>query len=272
MATHHNRLELRGVRKVWVGRAGSVIALDEVNLDVRVGDFVCLLGPSGCGKSTLLEMLAGLVDPTSGQILMDGVPVTGPSAKRGMVFQSHALFPWRTASENVEFGLEMARVPATERREKASNLISLVGLNGFENSLPRELSGGMCQRVAVARALATSPEVLLMDEPFGALDAQTREELQRETVRIWQETRSTIVFVTHSVQEAVTLADRIVVMTKRPGRIRAVIENNLVRPRDVTDANFGAMMRAVYGELESALRIPTNSPGHSEMISPSIPK
>lgn len=254
MATHPNRLEVRGVRKVWLGRAGSVVALDEVDLEVRVRDFVCLLGPSGCGKSTLLEMLAGLVEPSSGQILMDGVAVTGPSAKRGMVFQSHALFPWRTASENVEFGLEMARVPSSERGKKAAHLISLVGLKGFEGALPRELSGGMCQRVAVARALATSPEVLLMDEPFGALDAQTREELQKETVRIWQETRSTIVFVTHSVQEAVTLAERIVVMTKHPGRIRAVIENKLARPRDVTDANFGAMMRAVYSELESARR------------------
>jgi NitT/TauT family transport system ATP-binding protein len=247
-----NRLEVRGVKKVWLGRAGSVIALDEVSLNVRVGEFLCLLGPSGCGKSTLLEMLAGLVPPTAGEILMDGVPVTGPSAKRGMVFQSHALFPWRTASENIEFGLEMARVKPSERRDKAAALISLVGLNGFENALPRELSGGMCQRVAVARALATSPEVLLMDEPFGALDAQTREELQKETVRIWQETGATIVFVTHSVQEAVVLADRVVVMTKHPGRIGEVIENELPRPRDVTDASFGTALRAVYRALEKA--------------------
>ena len=247
-----NRLEARGVKKVWLGRAGSVLALDDVSLNVQVGEFVCLLGPSGCGKSTLLEMLAGLVAATAGEILMDGEPVTGPSAKRGMVFQSHALFPWRTASENIEFGLEMARVKPSERRDKAAGLISLVGLTGFEDALPRELSVGMCQRVAVARALATSPEVLLMDEPFGALDAQTREELQKETVRIWQETGATIVFVTHSVQEAVMLADRIVVMTKHPGRIAAVIENELPRPRDVTDASFGAALRAVYRELEKA--------------------
>jgi NitT/TauT family transport system ATP-binding protein len=169
-----------------------------------------------------------------------------------MVFQAHALFPWRTARENVEFGLEMRNIDQQERKRVATDLIKLVGLSGFEDSLPREMSGGMCQRVAVARALANAPKLLLMDEPFGALDAQTREELQREVIRIWQETHTTVIFVTHSVQEAVILADRIVVMSSRPGRIHKVIENSISRPRDPTSVEFASAMRAVYTALEDA--------------------
>jgi NitT/TauT family transport system ATP-binding protein len=247
-------VEVRDVGKIWDSRAGTIIALKSASFSVTRGEFICLLGPSGCGKSTLLEIVAGLLEPTTGEVLMDGERVREASPERGMVFQSHALFPWRTARENVEFGLEMRRVERSERQRLAKQLIALVGLSGFEESLPRELSGGMCQRVAVARALANSPKVLLMDEPFGALDAQTREELQREITRIWQETRTTIIFVTHSVSEAVILGDRIVVMTGRPGRIHSAISNTLPRPRDATSPEFGATMRTVYSALEGARR------------------
>jgi ABC-type nitrate/sulfonate/bicarbonate transport system ATPase subunit len=253
MTPSSNRiLEVNEVDKIWQGRAGAIVALQNVSFTVAPSEFVCLLGPSGCGKSTLLEIVAGLLQPSSGHVLMDGKEVREASPERGMVFQAHALFPWRTARENVEFGLEMRRVDRAERRRIARQLLALVGLNSFEDALPRELSGGMCQRVAVARALANSPKLLLMDEPFGALDAQTREELQREVVRIWEETRTTVIFVTHSVQEAVILADRIVVMTRRPGRIQTQIPNRLARPRDVTSPEFGTMMRQVYQALEAA--------------------
>ena len=245
-------LEVKDVTKNWNGRTGSVVALGGATFSVRNGEFVCLLGPSGCGKSTLLEIIAGLVEPSAGSVSMNGSRILEAGPERGMVFQSHALFPWRTVRENVEFGLEMGGKPQQERRTMALDLIALVKLKGFEDALPRELSGGMCQRVAVARALANSPQVLLMDEPFGALDAQTREELQREVVRIWEETRTTIIFVTHSVQEAVILADRIIVMTGRPGRIHAQVENSCSRPRDVTAPDFGMAMRAVYAALNGA--------------------
>ena len=245
-------LEVCDVGKVWNSRVGKLIALKHASFSVAPGEFVCLLGPSGCGKSTLLEIMAGLIEPTTGEVIMSGHRVREASPDRGMVFQSHALFPWRTVRENVEFGLEMRSVDRSERERIATQLIALVGLTGFEDSLPRELSGGMCQRVAVARALANSPRVLLMDEPFGALDAQTREELQREMIRIWQETRTTVVFVTHSVQEAAILADRVMVMTGRPGRIYTQIDNELPRPRDVTAPEFGSAMRKVYEALENA--------------------
>lgn len=254
MQSNKLMLEVRDVGKVWQGRAGELVALERANFTVAAGEFVCLLGPSGCGKSTLLEIIAGLVEPSSGKVIMNGHPVREASPDRGMVFQSHALFPWRSVRENVEFGLEMRSVNRSERERIATQLIALVGLTGFEDSLPRELSGGMCQRVAVARALANSPKVLLMDEPFGALDAQTREELQREVIRIWHETRTTVIFVTHSVQEAAILSDRVIVMTGRPGRIHAQIENTLPRPRDVTAPEFGVAMRKVYEALETARR------------------
>lgn len=254
MQSSRPMLEVRDVGKVWDGRAGDVVALEHASFAVMQGEFICLLGPSGCGKSTLLEIVAGLLEPTTGEVAMDGERIREASPERGMVFQSHALFPWRTARENVEFGLEMRRVDRAERQRLAQQLIALVGLSGFEESLPRELSGGMCQRVAVARALANSPKLLLMDEPFGALDAQTREELQREITRIWQETRTTIIFVTHSVPEAVILGDRIIVMTAHPGRIHSTITNPLPRPRDATSPEFGTTMRTVYSALEGARR------------------
>ncbi|QGQ95934.1 ABC transporter ATP-binding protein [Paenibacillus psychroresistens] len=199
-------------------------ALQDINLDVKQGEFMVIVGPSGCGKSTLLDLLAGLTKPNSGQILLDGKPITGPNLDRGIVFQQYALFPWKTTLSNVEFGLEAKGVGRKERRKIALEFIQLVGLSGFENRYPHELSGGMKQRVAIARSLAYDPEVLLMDEPFAALDAQTRETLQSELLRIWEATKKTIIFITHGIEEAVYLGQRVAVMTSRPGRIKQVID------------------------------------------------
>ncbi|WP_159888184.1 ABC transporter ATP-binding protein [Paenibacillus puerhi] len=199
-------------------------ALQDINLDVRQGEFMVIVGPSGCGKSTLLDLLGGLTKPSSGQILLDGKAITGPDLDRGIVFQQYALFPWKTALGNVEFGLEAKGVPRKERQEIARRFIALVGLSGFEDRYPHELSGGMKQRVAIARSLAYDPEVLLMDEPFAALDAQTRETLQSELLRIWEATKKTIIFITHGIEEAVYLGQRVAVMSSRPGRIKQVID------------------------------------------------
>lgn len=205
------------------GPADRFTALEDISLDVRSGEFLALVGPSGCGKSTLLDLLGGLTTPTSGRILLDGRPITGPGRDRSIVFQQYALFPSRTAAENVEFGLDIAGLSATQRREIARHFLDLVGLSGFANRYPHELSGGMKQRVAIARSLAYDPEVLLMDEPFAALDAQTRETLQGELLRIWRATGKTIVFITHGIDEALVLGQRVAVMTSRPGRIKQVI-------------------------------------------------
>ncbi|MEE1752934.1 ABC transporter ATP-binding protein [Streptomyces sp. SP18CS02] len=202
---------------------GEFTALDGVDLRIEAGEFVVVVGPSGCGKSTLLDLLGGLTPVTQGRVLLDGRPVTGPGVDRGIVFQQYALLPWRTAQGNVEFGLEATGVPRRERAERARAHLDLVGLSGFENRHPHELSGGMRQRVAIARSLAYDPDVLLMDEPFAALDAQTRESLQDELLRIWQRTGKTIVFITHGIEEAVHLGQRVAVMTSRPGRIKEVV-------------------------------------------------
>jgi len=204
--------------------AQPLSALHDINLEVRQGEFMVIVGPSGCGKSTLLDLLAGLTTPSSGRILLDGKPITGPNLDRGIVFQQYALFPWKTALGNVEFGLEAKGVGREERRKRAKDYIDLVGLSGFENRYPHELSGGMKQRVAIARSLAYDPEVLLMDEPFAALDAQTRETLQSELLRIWETTKKTIIFITHGIEEAVYLGQRVAVMSSRPGRIKQVID------------------------------------------------
>jgi NitT/TauT family transport system ATP-binding protein len=223
-----SKLEFVSVSKTFAVRSGrpgeKFSALENVSFRVEPGQFMVLVGPSGCGKSTLIDLLGGLSRPTSGQILLDGEPITGPGLNRGIVFQQYALFPWRTALENVEFGLEAKGVGKAERREIARAHLDLVGLTGFEGRFPHELSGGMKQRVAIARSLAYDPEVLLMDEPFAALDAQTRESLQVELLRIWEKSGTTILFITHGIDEAVTLGQRIAVMTSRPGRIKCIID------------------------------------------------
>ena len=201
-----------------------VLALDDVSLEVRPREFVALLGPSGCGKSTLLYLIGGFLPTESGNILVDGKPVAGPGPDRGIVFQHFALFPWKTVRANILYGLERQGMPRAEREQRAQAFIDLVGLKGFEDSYPSQLSGGMKQRTALARTLAFDPEILLMDEPFGALDAQTRSLMQAELLRIWQHTPKTVIFVTHDVQEAVYLADRVAVMSARPGRIKAIVE------------------------------------------------
>lgn len=202
----------------------ELLALDQINLHVKAGEFLVIIGPSGCGKSTFLDIVGGLSKPDDGEILIGGKQVKGPGLDRGIVFQQYALFPWRTAQENVEVGLEAQKIDKGRRHEISKEYLSLVGLTGFEDRYPYELSGGMKQRVAIARALALNPDILLMDEPFAALDAQTREILQRDLLRIKSETKKTVLFITHSIDEAVFLADRVAVMTARPGRIKEIVE------------------------------------------------
>ncbi|MFJ9547052.1 ABC transporter ATP-binding protein [Streptomyces erythrochromogenes] len=213
------KIVFEGVRKTF----GDFTALDGIDLEIQSGEFLVVVGPSGCGKSTLLDLLGGLSTPTAGRILLDGKPVTGPGLDRGIVFQQYALLPWRTALGNVEFGLEATGVPRRERTSRAREFLDLVGLTGFEDRHPHQLSGGMRQRVAIARSLAYDPDVLLMDEPFAALDAQTRESLQDELRRIWQRTGKTVVFITHGIEEAVYLGQKVAVMTSRPGRIKEIV-------------------------------------------------
>jgi NitT/TauT family transport system ATP-binding protein len=218
------KIRFAGVRKEFRARGTTVTALDGIDLDVRAGEFLVVVGPSGCGKSTLLDLLGGLAEPTAGRILVDGREITGPGLDRGVVFQQYALLPWRTAQGNVEFGLEAKHVPRKDRAGRAREYLDLVGLAGFHDRYPHELSGGMKQRVAIARSLAFDPDVLLMDEPFAALDAQTRDGLQDELLRIWEQTGKTIVFITHGIEEAVYLGQRVAVMTSRPGRIKEIVD------------------------------------------------
>ena len=230
----NHKLKLHNVTKTFKSEKGEIKALENVNLEVKANEFLCIVGPSGCGKTSLLRMIAGLDYPSSGDIILDGEEVSGPSPDRGMVFQEYSLFPWKTVLKNVEFGLEIRGAEDGDSRRIAEHYIELVGLKGFENSYPYELSGGMKQRVAIARALATEPAILLMDEPFGSVDAQTRNILQRELLEIWQRTKKTVLFVTHSVDESVFLADRVAVMSARPGRIIACMEIEIPRPRKRT--------------------------------------
>ena len=206
------------------GAMKEFTAVKELDFNVKEGEFVTLVGPSGCGKSTLLDLLGGLTTPTRGRILIDGKEITGPGLDRGTVFQQYALFPWKTARGNIEFGLEAKGVPKHERKEQANHFLSLVGLSDFGERYPHELSGGMKQRVAIARSLAFNPDVLLMDEPFAALDAQTRESLQSELLRIWQKTKKTIIFITHGIDEAVYLGERVVVLTPNPGMVKKIVD------------------------------------------------
>ncbi|MDA9413890.1 ABC transporter ATP-binding protein [Bradyrhizobium sp. CCBAU 25360] len=258
------KISFERVRKDFVarGEAGRppdrFTALENITLDVRAGEFLALVGPSGCGKSTLLDLLGGLTTPTSGRILLDGRPITGPGRDRGIVFQQYALFPWRTAAENVEFGLDIGGLHARRRREIAHHFLDLVGLSGFANRYPHELSGGMKQRVAIARSLAYDPEVLLMDEPFAALDAQTRETLQGELLRIWRATGKTIVFITHGIDEAVVLGQRVAVMTSRPGRIKQLIEIPASLRNEADDVRslpeFGQVRHEIWSQLRDEVQ------------------
>jgi NitT/TauT family transport system ATP-binding protein len=236
------KVVIEGVSKSF---SPGTTALRGVNLHLTENSFTCLLGPSGCGKSTLLNMIAGFLPPSTGRVLVDGREVTGPSADRGVVFQEYALFPWRTAEQNVAFGPMLRRMPRARQVEVARHYLEVVGLAGHHDKFPSQLSGGMKQRVAIARALANNPSVLLMDEPFGALDAQTREVLQEEMLRIWEHERKTVVFVTHSISESLFLADRIVVMATRPGAVKEVLDVAMPYPRERSSPEFIALERHI---------------------------
>lgn len=233
MAREERNIKVRidQVKKVYNGRNGEMVALNGVSLDIKDNEFVCVVGPSGCGKSTLLNIIAGLLEPTSGAVYVDDQKVVGTGVERGVVFQQYALFPWLTVKKNVEFGLKLKGLPKDEIEETAMKYIRMVELEKFANAYPKELSGGMKQRVAIARAYAVNPQVLLMDEPFGALDAQTRTQLQSELLKTWEEERKTCFFITHDVEEAIILAQRVVIMSARPGRIKEIVEIDIPYPR-----------------------------------------
>ncbi|TWF46505.1 ABC transporter ATP-binding protein [Neorhizobium alkalisoli] len=226
------KISFKNVRKTFdIAGKTAFTALEGLNLDIEDGEFITVVGPSGCGKSTAMNIAAGLTMPTSGQVLVDNAPVKGPGPERGVIFQQYALFPWLTVRENVEFGLQIAGKPKDERRRIADHFIELVGLSDFANSLPKTLSGGMKQRCAIARAYAVNPKILLMDEPFGALDALTRVQLQDQLLAMWSKERRTVMFITHDVDEAVYLASRVVVMAARPGRLHKIVNVDLPYPR-----------------------------------------
>lgn len=249
------KLQVSNLQKIYPAqnrRSQDVIALKDINLEVNESEFVVIVGPSGCGKSTLINIIGGLDEATEGEVKIDGKDVVEPGADRGMVFQGYSLFPWLTVQKNVEFGLKMKKVPKAERAKIATEFIELVGLKGFENSLPKQLSGGMKQRVAIARTLANHPEVLLMDEPFGALDAQTRVVMQELLAKISRETRNTILFITHDIDEAILLADKIYVMSRRPGTIREVIDVKIEGERNheiLVKPEFLAMKQKIMNML-----------------------
>lgn len=226
------KVRIDNVKKVFDTRRGEVVALNGVSFDIKENEFMCVVGPSGCGKSTLLNILAGLDSPTSGEVYVDGNLVEGPGPERGVVFQQYALFPWLTVEKNIEFGLKLKGLPQSEIKERVEKYLEVVGLNEFAKSYPKELSGGMKQRVAIARAYAVNPEVLLMDEPFGALDAQTRTQLQQELLDTWEKEQKTCFFITHDVEEAIILATKVIIMSARPGRIKSIIDVNIPYPRN----------------------------------------
>lgn len=244
-------IQVKNVSKIYnQNTAKAVKALENVNLDIKQGEFICLLGPSGCGKSTLLNLIAGFEKPTEGQILLNGQVVDKPSIKYVTIFQNFGLLPWRTVQGNVELGLESLGYDKAKRKKIAEEYLELVGLSNFKKHHPYQLSGGMQQRVAIARALAVDPDVIFMDEPFGALDAITRMKMQDEIASIWQEKKKTILFVTHDIEESVFLADRIVIMTPHPGKIKTIIDVPLARKRDRTNPDFLAIRDRVFAALE----------------------
>lgn len=242
-AANTAHIAVHGVSKKFPIPGGEVIALKDIELSIRKGEFVCLLGPSGCGKSTLLNAVAGFSHPTAGTITVDGRTISGPGPDRGMVFQEYALFPWMTVAQNVAFGLEIKGMKRADIKTRVDELLVMLKLADFRDRFPKDLSGGMRQRVAIARVLALDPPVLLMDEPFGALDSLTRRSLQDELLRIWALMKKTIIFVTHSIEESIYLADRIVVMTYRPGTIKADVYVDMPRPRDSSTQPFNELKR-----------------------------
>ena len=241
---------LSNLNKVFKSDDRETVAVENFTLDIKPGELISILGPSGSGKTTILRMIAGLSEPSSGSVSIGGTEVTEPGPDRGMVFQDFALFPWRSVRRNVEFGLEIAKVPKEERTERVAEALDLVGLTNFADAKINELSGGMKQRVGIARALITNPDVLLMDEPFGALDAQTRNIMQGALLNILSKTDQTVVFITHSVDEAVFLSDRIVILTRRPARIKEIIEIPWPKPRDRASPEFTALRKRILDELE----------------------
>ena len=254
-------ISIEGLSKSFeTQRRTSHLALADISLDVAEGEFVSILGPSGCGKSTLLYIVGGFVQPTAGTVAVNGAPVTGPGPDRGPVFQEFALFPWKTVLGNVMYGLIEQGVPRAEAEAKARALIALVHLTGYESFYPKELSGGMKQRVAIARTLAYGPSILLMDEPFGALDAHTRTGLQHELLEIWERDRKTVLFVTHSVEEAVFLSDRVVVLTRSPGRIKAQVDIDLPRPRRRAELLVDRRYQTFVVDIEGLMDTPEQRP------------
>ena len=250
---HQDLLAVRGVTKRFAVGDDEVEALAPVDLAIPKSEFVCMIGASGCGKSTLLRIIAGFEEPTTGHVSIDGKPVTGPGSDRGMVFQDYALFPWMTVRQNISFGPRQRHLPREKIDKTTDEFVKMVGLERFADRYPNQLSGGMKQRVAIARVLANNANILLMDEPFGALDALTREQLQNELLQIWKRTGVTTIFVTHSVEEAVLLADRVLVMSAGPGRIDSDFRIDLPRPRDVPSPEFNALRRDIARRLTSHL-------------------
>ena len=239
-------LTLRQVRKVWnEGTARELLAIDRLSLDVAPGEFVVLLGPSGCGKSTLLYLVAGLEEASTGDLLVGGKPITGPSPERSLIFQQTSLYPWMSVADNVSFGLRLRGIGKAERRRAAAGLLRQVGLRDTLDKHPDELSGGMRQRVALARAMAMQPRILLMDEPFAALDVQTRVKMQDFLIQVWQDTGASVLFVTHHIDEAIALADRVVVFTARPGRIKSIVPIDLPRPRSLREQGYYRLREAL---------------------------
>ncbi len=254
-AAHPDILAIRGVTKRFAVGDDEVEALAPVDLAIPQSEFVCVIGASGCGKSTLLRIIAGFEEPTTGEVSIYGKAVTGPGSDRGMVFQDYALFPWMTVRQNISFGPRQRQLPREEIERTTGEFVKMVGLERFADRYPNQLSGGMKQRVAIARVLANNANILLMDEPFGALDALTREQLQHELLQIWKRTGVTTIFVTHSVEEAVLLADRVLVMSAGPGRIESDFRIDLARPRDVSSPEFNALRRDIARRLTSHLAL-----------------
>jgi ABC-type nitrate/sulfonate/bicarbonate transport system ATPase subunit len=247
------KLAIRGLRMTFRSEGGEIRVLEDIDLDVREGELVCILGPSGCGKSTLLNVVAGFLAPTAGSVRIDGEEVRGPDRRRIFVFQERGVFPWLTVEGNIGFGL--GRLDRAERERRIAHYVKMVGLSGFERAYPHELSGGMKQRVEVARALAVDPDVLFLDEPFGALDSITRLVMRGELLRIWQAERKTILFVTHDIEESVQLADRVVVMSTRPARIRRIVPIDLPHPRDLSSRRYLELRDGIFEEIGLAHRI-----------------